>query len=157
MEEKRRERESGKKCGSFNLKRNKWRRTTEREKKKMEMGHERGIFALAGLTASGALLRGTHAGLWRGATGEESASIVDREGGDGDDVFAAVLGEPVNGLVLLRRAPDLEADGGWRGGRFAETVFFSRGGPFCFPRAYIEEREGEGEEGITRSRLGRPF
>ncbi len=34
VEEKRRERGSGKKCGSFNLKRNKWRRTTEREKKK---------------------------------------------------------------------------------------------------------------------------
>ncbi len=99
----------------------------------MEIGHERGIFALAGLTASGALLRGTHAGLWRGATGEESENIVDREGGDGDDVFAAVLGEPVNGLVLLRRAPDLEADGGRRGGRFAETVFFFARRPILFP------------------------
>ncbi len=115
----------------------------------MEMGHERGIFALAGLTASGALLRGTHAGLWRRATGEESENIVDREG---DDVFAAVLGEPVNGLVLLRRAPDLEADGGGRAVR--RNFFFFREEAHSVSPAPILKR-GRGRN--NKIKIGAPF
>ncbi len=66
---------------------------------------------------------------------------MDREGGDGDDVFAAVLGEPVNGLVLLRRATDLEADGGGRAVR-RNCVFFREEAHSVSPAPILKRGRG---------------